>query len=161
MHVAVAVVGPGEDATEQDVGDAFHVGARLARAGFAVLTGGRAAGVMDAALRGARDAGGFTVGILPGSDSADVSPAVQLPIVTGIGEARGQVLVLSARALVVCGINPGTAVEVALALKLGRPVILLRPSAEARAFWQALGEVQIAATPDEAVAHVVRLVDGA
>ena len=59
-----------------------------------MLTGGRAAGVMEAACRGAQAAGGLTVGVLPSADGADMSDAVDIPIVTGLGDARNAVNVL-------------------------------------------------------------------
>lgn len=111
---------------------ARQVGRLLGTAGAVLLCGGLG-GVMEAACRGARESGGFTVGILPGPEATAANPYVDLPIVTGMGQARNVILVLSAQAVIAIAGEAGTLSEVALALKLGRPVIglqtwhLLRP----------------------------------
>ena len=124
--VQIAVVGAvtcGAELTEA----ARAVGRGLAAAGAVVLTGGRT-GVMEAASAGAREAGGTTVGILPGADAASSppNPHVQLALYTGLGQARNQVLVLSAAAVVAVGGAWGTLVEIALALKHRIPVVTLQ-----------------------------------
>ena len=153
----LGVIGPGEHASPRDVADAFEVAASAARAGWVVLTGGRDVGVMDAASRGARSADGIAIGILPGADAASASRAVDFAIVTGLGELRDHLVVLSSDAIVVCGMNPGTAAETALAIGSGKRVVLVRPEPDARAFFQQLGgdAVQVAETPEEAVAAAV------
>jgi len=80
---------------------------------------------MQAACRGAREAGGLTIGVLPGASAADANPYVQIPIVTDLGQARNLVLVRSARALIAIGGEYGTLSEIAFALKLGVPVVAL------------------------------------
>jgi uncharacterized protein (TIGR00725 family) len=101
---------------------AREVGERLAAAGAVVLTGGRG-GVMEAASRGAAEAGGLTVGILPGGDRSQANAYVQVAITTGLGELRNGVLVRSADALIAVGGAYGTLSEIALALQGGTPVI--------------------------------------
>ncbi len=147
------MIGPGEEATPRDVADAFEVAALAARAGWVVLTGGRNIGVMDAASRGARSADGIAIGILADSHSADASRAADVAIVTGLGEIRNQVVVLSSDAIVVCGMSSGTAVEAALAIKTRKPIIFLRPDTETRSFFEKLAgsAVDIAASPEQAV----------
>lgn len=105
---------------------AREVGEEIARRGAVLLTGGLG-GVMAAASAGAEAAGGLVVGVLPGSDAAVSSPdpAVGVAIFTGMGQARNLVLVLSADAVVAVGGGWGTLSEIALALKHGRPVVLL------------------------------------
>ena len=149
----LGVIGPGDEASESEMADAFEIGALAAGAGWVVLTGGRAAGVMDAASRGARSAGGIAVGVLPDADATRASPALDVAIVTALGEMRDHVVVQSSDAIVVCGMNPGTAAETALALKARKPLILLRPTEVARAFFQTLADrgAEEAATPAEAV----------
>lgn len=146
-------MGPGEGASLGDVRAARELGALVAAEGWALVTGGRACGVMEAASRGAREAGGLTVGVLPGVDAADASEFVDLAVVTGMGQARNQINVLTSRVVFACGAGAGTASEIALAIKARRPVILLRATAEARAFFAALGRdaVHFADTPREAV----------
>lgn len=139
-RTVIGVVGPGEGATAEDLRDAEIVGGLIAREGWSVLTGGVDSGVMHAALRGARDAGGLRIAVLPGRDARAASPAAEIVIVTGLGEARNNVIVLSSAALVVCGMSAGTASEVALALRGGKPVILVRPRAEVVAFFGSLGQ---------------------
>jgi uncharacterized protein (TIGR00725 family) len=113
----VAVVGPG-DATATEEGTAEEVGRLLADAGAVVVTGGRG-GVMAAACRGARERGGRTVGLLPGTDR-DSEAEIALP--TGLGEGRNVLVVRAADAVVAVGGGYGTLSEIALALRLGTPV---------------------------------------
>ena len=117
----IAVVGAGEaDADQEAV--AQDVGRELAGAG-AVLVCGGLGGVMAAACRGAREAGGLTVGLLPGADRAAANPWVVVPIATGMGELRNGLVVRAADGVVAVGGGFGTLSEIALALKLGRPVV--------------------------------------
>ncbi|KWW99795.1 TIGR00725 family protein [Carbonactinospora thermoautotrophica] len=119
----VAVVGPG-DAGPDLVALAEEVGARLARAGAVVLTGGLG-GVMAAASRGAAEAGGLTVGLLPGADRAEANPHVRVAVPTGLGQGRNVLLVRACDVLICVGGSWGTLSEVALARRLGRPVVAL------------------------------------
>jgi len=148
------VMGPGETATAGDVRHAGHLGALIAREGWITLTGGRPAGVMHAALRGAKDAGGLTVGVLPGRSAGEASDAADVRVVTGLGEGRNLVNVLSSDVLFVCGMSAGTASEVALALKNGRPVVLVAAEPETVHYWSAIGGrlLHAADTADDAVA---------
>lgn len=134
----IAVIGPGEGAGQKEMDDAALIGEMVAKAGWAVLTGGRVAGVMGAASNGARNAGGLTVGVLPTPDTLGASPAVDVVLATGLGEARNAVIALSATACVVCGMNAGTASEVALAIRAKKPVVLLRPDEVTSKFFRAL-----------------------
>lgn len=119
------MVGAGECGGELER-RAHKVGEEIARAGATLLTGGRG-GVMAAASRGAASAGGRVVGILPGASAAETPPndAVDTAIFTGMGQARNQILILSADAVVAVGGGWGTLSEIALALKQGRPVVSL------------------------------------
>ena len=105
---------------------ATAVGRAIAERGAVLLTGGRS-GVMEAACRGAREAGGFTVGILPGASAAESppNPHVELPLYTGLGEARNWVNVCASDALIAIGGGFGTLSEIALALKARKPLVLL------------------------------------
>jgi len=155
----IGVMGPGAGARQEDLATARRLGALLARQGWAVLCGGRSAGVMDAVCRGAREAGGLTIGILPGEDPGDASEAVDVVIVTGMGSARNAINVLSSDLVIACGMGAGTASEIALALKSGREVILLGDHREARAFFRSLGKerVTVAGDPEEAIAIARRI----
>jgi len=105
---------------------AFDVGQAIARSGSILLCGGRT-GVMEAAARGARSIGGQTIGILPGASTHESAPNrhIEVAIFTGMGQARNQVLVLSADAVIGIGGGWGTLTEIGLALKHRIPVILL------------------------------------
>jgi uncharacterized protein (TIGR00725 family) len=144
----VAVVGGGL-CSPQEAAAAGAVGRRLAEAGAILICGGMG-GVMAAACRGARSAGGLTVGILPGFSAADANPHVDIPIVTGMGEARNVIIVRTASAVIAVGGEFGTLSEIAFALKLGRPVVGLGTWELAREGHPVQAIVR-AETPDEAV----------
>ena len=101
---------------------ARQVGHLIARAGAILICGGRG-GVMEAAARGAKEAGGVTVGILPGNSDAEANPYIDIPIVTGLGMARNAVNVLSSQAVIAVAGAYGTLSEIALARVYGIPVI--------------------------------------
>jgi uncharacterized protein (TIGR00725 family) len=147
-------MGPGEEATPQDLKNAYQLGRLLAEDGWTVLCGGRDAGIMREVSRGAKTvAGSLTVGILP-SVSARVSEYIDIAIVTEMHNARNNINVLSSQVVIACGNGgPGTVSEVALALKAGRPVILLGADGLTQAFFQRLdGErVQVAGSSEVAV----------
>lgn len=123
-RTAVAVVGPGTTTDPDLLAAAEEVGRGLAEAGLVVVTGGLG-GVMAAAARGARSAGGRTIGLLPGDDAAAADHAVDVAIPTGLGELRNALVVRSAAVVVAVGGSWGTLSEVALARRSGRPVVSL------------------------------------
>jgi hypothetical protein len=104
---------------------ACRVGREIARAG-AVLVCGGLGGVMEAAARGAREAGGLAVGILPGASARDANPYIDLAIVTDMGHARNVILVRSSDAVIAVSGGYGTLSEIAIARKIGIPCIGLR-----------------------------------
>ena len=134
--------------------DAERVGAAIARAGAVLLCGGLH-GVMEAASRGAAEAGGVVVGLLPGFRRRDANRWVTIPIVTGMDQARNVVLVRSCDALVAIGGMYGTLSEIALALKLGIPVVGLRTWRLRQPEGRRVPLV-VAASPEDAVARAVR-----
>jgi hypothetical protein len=143
----VAVVGPG-DASPEELRTAEEVGAGLAAAGAVVVTGGLG-GVMEAACRGARSRRGRTIGILPGEDREAANGWVEIAIATGLGELRNGLVVRAADALVAIGGGHGTLSEIALALKLGRPVVGLGT-------WEVHG-VDHVSTPEDALGRIAAL----
>ncbi|MCW3038029.1 MAG: putative Rossmann fold nucleotide-binding protein [Actinobacteria bacterium] len=124
MAIYIAVIGPSR-ASPEIAEAAFQVGALIAGGG-AILVCGGGGGAMEAACRGARSAGGTTVGILPGPTREDANSFVDIAIPTGMGEARNALVVRAADAVIAVGGGVGTLSEIGLALKMGRPVIGLR-----------------------------------
>jgi hypothetical protein len=117
----VSVIGASSCTPEEEV-VAEEVGRRLAQAG-AVLVCGGGAGVMEAACRGARRAGGLTLGILPGDQASAGNEHLSLALPTGLGEARNVLVVRAGEAVIAIGGGTGTLSEIAHALRLGKPVI--------------------------------------
>jgi len=143
----VLVAGTGE-ATPEVADTAEQVGRALAERGAIVVCGGLG-GVMEAACRGARQAGGITVGILPGTERAAANPHLTIALPTGFGELRNGLLVRAADAVIAVGRGYGTLSEIALAPKAGRPPIGLGS-------WEIDG-VEPAPGPAEAVGRALTL----
>ncbi|MBM3332159.1 TIGR00725 family protein [candidate division WOR-3 bacterium] len=120
----IGVIGAGECDTEL-ARVAEDVGGRIAAAGAVLVCGGMG-GVMEAACRGAKAAGGTTIGILPGPDRADANRYVDVAIATGINEARNLAIIRTADALIAVGGSYGTLSEIGFALKAGKKVVGLR-----------------------------------
>ncbi len=124
MGPLIGVIG-GSAATPEEASLAEAVGRRLAEAGAILICGGQE-GVMEAACRGAWEAGGLTIGVLPGTDRADANPYVSIPIVTGIGHARNIIIAYTAQAVIAIGGSYGTLSEIAYSLAFDTPVVGLR-----------------------------------
>ena len=139
MAIQVSVVGSGTEHEE----NAETVGRLLAERGATVVTGGLGE-VMAAAARGAKGAGGTTIGILPGETRMDANRWLDHLVVTGIGHGRNLAVVASGDAVIAVGGRYGTLAEIGFALTLGRPVVVLEPG------WQVEG-TRRARTPAEAV----------
>jgi uncharacterized protein (TIGR00725 family) len=144
MATQVSVIGSGaewEDAAEE-------LGRLLAERGCTVVTGGLD-GVMAAAHRGAKAAGGTTIAILPGEDRSAANPWADHVVVTGIGHARNLAVAASGDAVIAVGGSYGTIAEIALALRLGRLVVALTGAPKVEG-------VLLAETPGEAVELALR-----
>jgi uncharacterized protein (TIGR00725 family) len=152
MRAYVAVVGAG-DASAEEQRDAEAIGRGLASAGAVIVCGGLG-GVMEAACRGAKSAGGTTIGILPGADRAAANEHVDVAIATGLGELRNGLVVRSADALIAVGGEYGTLSEVALALKAGKPVVGLGTWELAR-HGEPASDLVRATSPEEAVTRAL------
>lgn len=154
--IVIGVMGPGNGATATDLERAYQLGQRIAQRGWVLLTGGRNAGVMNAASLGAKAAGGLTVGILPSRDTQSMSDAVDIAIATDMGSGRNNINVLSSDVVIACGMGAGTASEIALALKGGKPVVLLSDHPESQQFFTSLSPetVFLATTPADAIDFV-------
>ncbi|MFP5274263.1 TIGR00725 family protein [Coleofasciculus sp.] len=158
--IVIGVMGPGNGATTTDLERAYQLGQRIAQRGWVLLTGGRNAGVMNAASLGAKAAGGLTVGILPSRDTQNMSDAVDIAIATDMGSGRNNINVLSSDVVIACGMGAGTASEIALALKGGKPVVLLSDHPESQQFFTSLSPetVFLATTPADAIDLVKAIV---
>ena len=117
----IAVIG-GDSPPPEALPLAEAVGREVAQRGHVLICGGRG-GVMEAACRGARRAGGHTIGVLPGPDRNEMNLHVEFPIVTNLGAARNTIVVLSADAVIAVDGSYGTLSEIALALVHGKPVV--------------------------------------
>lgn len=137
----IAVIG-GSRATRRHLDQAFEVGRRIAEKG-AILVCGGLSGVMEAASRGARQAGGLTIGILPGANPAEANAFIDIPLATGLGYTRNSLVAMNAEALIAVDGEYGTLSEIAYAIVYGKKVIGLDT-------WDIRG-VRTARSPEEAV----------
>lgn len=152
-RIIIGVMGPGVGATSADIARSEELGALIAAEGWVTLSGGRNTGVMEAVSRGAQSAGGLTIGVLPSRETEKTSAFVDLPIVTDMGSARNYINVLSSDIVIACGMNAGTASEVALALGCDKQVLLLGCSSTAVAFFRELSaeRISIVESPFQAI----------
>lgn len=167
--IGAGVVGPGSAPYEA----AYEVAAGLARAGLVIVCGGRT-GVMEAACKGAADAGGIAIGILPGLDLAEANPYATILLPTDLGSlrnpvstepdvSRNRVIASCGVCVVACGGGPGTANEIKHALQFDKTVFAIagapEPEAPAASDPRPLrGRVVRLETPADAVARVLELV---
>lgn len=138
----VAVIGAG-DATGKEYEQARDVGRLVAKRGGIVVCGGLS-GVMEAAARGAKEASGVAIGILPDEDRGRANAYLTYSLATGARQARNLAVVCSGDVIIAVGGEYGTLSEVGLALKIGRPVISLGS-------WDLGAHVKVASSPDEAI----------
>jgi uncharacterized protein (TIGR00725 family) len=148
----IGVIG-GRQCSKKEAKLAEEVGRQLAKRG-AVLVCGGLGGIMKAACKGASAEGGTTIGIIPGNDRQTANPYIQIPIVTGLGEARNVIVVKSAQAVIAVGGSYGTLSEISYALKNGIPVIGLNTWSLARDGRQDKSIIT-AKSPAEAVAKAL------
>jgi uncharacterized protein (TIGR00725 family) len=146
--VQISVIGAAEGEPEA-LEAAEEVGRLLAEAGAVVICGGRG-GVMEAASRGAKAAGGLAIGVLPGSDPDEANEHVAHVVATGVGQARNLAVVGSGQAVIAVDGHWGTLSEIAFARKLGKPVVALRSWELQHRTDRELGIVE-AETPADAV----------
>jgi uncharacterized protein (TIGR00725 family) len=138
----LGVIGAG--ACSDSVEDlAVEVGREIARHDAVLICGGLG-GVMAAAARGAKEVGGFTIGILPGATTRDANVYIDFPVATNMGQARNAVIVQTADALIAVDGGYGTLSEMAMALKIGKTVVAIQSRF-------AIPGVHAAQTPSEAV----------
>ena len=145
----ISVIGAGT-CTKEVSSVAEEVGKRIAENGATLVTGGLG-GVMEAASKGAKEAGGLTVGILPGSDRGEANPYVDIPVVTGLSHARNIVVVRTGDAVIAVAGEYGTLSEIALALKIGKPVLGINT-------WENIDGVISVSSAEEAVKRAIAMV---
>ncbi|MBW1823490.1 MAG: TIGR00725 family protein [Deltaproteobacteria bacterium] len=149
MLIQIGVIGAGQCSKEIEQ-LAEEVGKEIARNKATLVCGGLG-GVMEASAKGAKQEGGNTVGILPGVSFEDANPFIDIPIVTGLSHARNVLVVRSSHALIAIEGGYGTLSEIAIALKIGKPVVGLRT-------WKISEEIVTVETPQEAVKKAIDLV---
>ena len=147
-RVQISVIGAAEGG-EENLRDAEAVGRGIAEAG-AVLVCGGLSGVMEAASKGAAEAGGIVIGVLPTLSPADANPYVTHAVPTGTGHARNLAVVASGQAVIAIGGEWGTLSEIAFARRLGRPVVAIQSWKLHNSAGTDLGITE-AETPEEAV----------
>ncbi|MBD3307683.1 TIGR00725 family protein [candidate division KSB3 bacterium] len=153
----IGVMGAGDHATETAMRHAYTLGTLIAQKGWILLNGGRNAGVMEASAHGAKEAGGLIVGILPDADRHRASEYLDIPIVTGLGSGRNTINVLSSDVIIACQGGAGTLSEIALAVKAGKPVILLDFEDASLFRGEAGDRLMKVKTPEEAVELVTTI----
>lgn len=150
--IIIGVMGPRESKAAESK-SAFELGRLIAKEGWLLLSGGGNEGVMEAVNQGAKREGGTTIGIIWREHNLDTSEAVDIAIVSGMGSARNNINVLSSDVVIACGLGAGTASEICLAVKAGKPVVLLCQEEQSKTFFKKLGKglVSPADSPHEAV----------
>lgn len=125
---------------------AEEIGRRIAESGAALVCGGLG-GVMEAASKGAKESGGLTIGILPGFNKDDANPYIDISIATGLSHARNVLVVRSSDVVIAISGGYGTLSEIALALKMGKPVIGINT-------WEGIEGIVRVKSPEEAMKKI-------
>ena len=137
MKKIIGIMGP-TNAKEQDLINAYQIGKYCAENDYITLTGGLKYGVMDEALKGAKENGGLTVGIMPTDDKTEYSEYADIPIVTTMKSGRNYIEALTCDVIVACGISAGTSSEISLAMKPKKEIILVGLDEDANIFYKNL-----------------------
>lgn len=148
MKKIVGIMGPGEEASKKDLENAYNIGKFCASNNWVILTGGRNEGVMNEALRGAKENNGLTIGILPNDDKKTFSKYLDIPIVTNMRSGRNYINVLSSDIVISCGMNHGTSSEISLAIKPGKKIIIVGATNKANDFYKELAPKQVIIAKD-------------
>lgn len=135
MKKVIGVMGPGEkEATQEDIECAFQVGKIVAKTGVVLLCGGMS-GVMEASAKGAQEAGGLTVGIGPTKDKADMNQYIDIPLLTSMSAGRNFMNAISSDILIFVSVgSPGTLSELAFAIQMEVPSIIIRGSEKLKSY---------------------------
>ena len=140
---------------------AERLGRLIAQRGWVLLNGGRNSGVMAASAKGAQEAGGTVIGILPDKTANQASPHLDIAVVTGMGDARNLINVLSSDVVIACKGALGTLCEIVLALTHGKMVILLEREVSLELErYERQGRLVTADSPEDAVARAAAVLAG-
>ena len=134
MKKIIGIMGP-TNAIEDDLINAYQIGKYCAENNYITLTGGLKYGIMNEALKGAKENGGLTVGIMPTDDKSEYSKYVDIPIIT--------TMTLTSDIIVACGISAGTSSEISLAIKPKKKIILIGLDENTNNFYQNLAPNQV------------------
>ena len=145
----------GADVSDRIETIAHELGEQIAGNGWILVCGGRNSGVMRAVAQGAKKRNGMTIGILPGKNKSEANPFIDIAIPTNMGDARNVINVLASDVVIACQGSAGTLSEIALALKIGKPVILLE-FGDTAAFSRYLENGQLISA--ENVDHCIRMI---
>ncbi|MEO0253794.1 MAG: TIGR00725 family protein [candidate division WOR-3 bacterium] len=124
MQKLIGVIG-GSTCTKEIYEIAYEVGKNIAKSGNILICGGLS-GVMEAACKGAYEAGGLTIGILPGDSKEESNKWVKIPITTGMGMARNIIIVKSSDGIIAIDGEYGTLMELAICSKLNKPLVKIK-----------------------------------
>jgi len=147
-NLIIGIIGASET-DEKTTQIAYQIGKEIARREYILVCGGMS-GVMESACKGAKDAGGMTIGILPGKDKTEANPYVDIPIVTAMSHARNAIIVRTADLLIAIGGKYGTLSEIALAKVIDKPIIGVGT-------WDITGVIRVK-TVEEAMEKVEKIV---
>lgn len=145
-RIRIGVIG-GANPVSSAVHDAYTVGRLIAEKGALLVCGGLT-GVMEAAARGCREAGGLSIGILPGENRESANPFIDIPVATGMGYSRNALVVMNSDVLIAVDGKYGTLSEIAYSCVQGKPVFGINT-------WDIKG-VQPVRSPEEAVTKALR-----
>ncbi len=115
MNKIIGIMGP-NNATKENLKDAYEIGKYVANKGYTVLTGGLNIGIQNEGLKGAKSSNGLTIGIMPFNEPEKFSEYVDIPIITNMRSGRNYINVLSSNLVIACGIDVGTVSEISLSL---------------------------------------------
>lgn len=141
-------------ATEKENGTAHEIGRLIAKEKWVTLSGGQPAGIMDAVSKGAKEEGGFVIGILPRTEKGSFSDYLDVPIFTDMGHGRNYMNVLSSNVLIVCSkLSAGTMSEASMTLVVGKPIVVLSDAKKDQNFLKERDgdNVYIAKNPADAI----------
>lgn len=160
MLKTVGVMGPSGKLSPKELTLAFQIGSVVARKGYVLITGGLG-GIMEAASKGAKEAGGLVIGICPVANKELANQYVDVAVMTGMGGGRNYMNILSSDVVVAFGSNTsgGTLSEIAFSLQSNTPLMVVNSPPQMQAFlasFDAPGKAVFGETPDDVDAFIDR-----